>query len=150
MSDPIFFTDRQREVILERLKLGMSAEMPQVSQTLNLTLDPNYATDRLAARLTAFILAERLPPQRLRGEVQDMRWATWYDHLKATVQDRWWAAAYVRRWPPRAVEVPIRVSVPVQGWWTYPHAPYVIGAGSPVLIFDTGEPVSWREGGVGP
>lgn len=115
-------------------------DLPGVAATLTAEVtrdDRAFITDSAVLALRAKLLAERLPPQThnhvfdLNKAVPDPRWATWWDHLKATVRDRWWARAWVRRHPPRTVDTTVRVidryviPVTVHSWWTYPHASIV-------------------------
>lgn len=84
-----------------------------------------FLLDNIVISLAAKIITETLPPQQITDTVTDPRWATWWDHLKATYRDRWWIAypldfGWIK--PPRAVDTPITVTVPVAAHWTYPHA----------------------------
>jgi hypothetical protein len=91
-------------------------------------------TERLVMTLHADVYAERLPSQQHRITVTDPRWATWWDHLKATYRHRWWAQWWVRRYPPRTVDTPITATFNVRAAWRYPDTPHLRpGLGTPVL-----------------
>lgn len=112
----------------------------------------------VALSLTARVLAESLPPQEIthqvagwtplhaEGTVPAARFATWWDHFKATHRGRWWMRW--RHWPVHYTwefhrwrydedRQPWRrtVTVSVRHHWTYPRAaiPLPPEFGGPVL-----------------
>jgi hypothetical protein len=113
------------------------------------TVDDDFISGRLVARLQTRIAAEILPPQRVphrwTGEHDFVltstmpRHASWWQFFKDTYRSRWWAAWLVRRHPVRYVDVDVHiretrvcahdVTVEVGAAWTYPQAPlYLTGA----------------------
>jgi hypothetical protein len=136
-------TDPSGEQFMTRVvditRRGLTVEFPLPAHTLALTAaqQRDYLRDRIYYTLRHDLLAERLPTRTLRFTPTHPRWATWWDHLKATYRMRWWAAWWVRRHPPRHVDEPVPVVVDVQAAWTYPHAPVPGGLGYSVLKVDT-------------
>jgi hypothetical protein len=119
-----------RTLLLEKLRLGWS-----VRETFEHREHRRFdARQDLEHTLTCDVLSERLPPETVtRTERQHVtvdapRWATWWDHAKATYAGRWWAAWYVRRRPPQTVTVPATgwvtatATVNLERFWTYPEA----------------------------
>lgn len=104
-----------------------------------------FLRDQVVVTLSAKMLTERLPDQHITDTVTDPRWATWWDHLKATYRDRWWIAypldfGWIK--PPRHTLTPITVTVPVAAHWTYPDASLRIPEefGAAVLYTTTDRP----------
>lgn len=141
MTHPIFHLADGPQVTLETLTLGRSdtVDLPQSMRTSGRAdVYTDRAADRLILQVRADVYAERLPSQTYHAVVDDPRWATWWDHLKATYRDRWWARAAVRRWPPRHVLTPVPVTVDVAARWKYPDTPvYREGLGRPVVWTET-------------
>lgn len=132
---------------LEELTVGVQyalQDTPQARESLRIRTDRDRARDLLVLRITAGVLAERLPPERLHGVVTVPRWATWRDHLKDTWRGRWWFAWVVRRWPVRYIDEPVPVVVPVRSWWKYPHTPHILshGQGYSALHVETDQAAS--------
>ncbi len=100
---------------------------------VNIDMRRDPVADRIVATVRAKLYAEKLPTQSYVVCTPDPRWATWWDHLKATYRDRWWAAAYVRRWPPRTIETTVRTVVNVRSMWVFPDAPYARDMGAPMM-----------------
>ncbi|WP_047894532.1 hypothetical protein [Micromonospora sp. RV43] len=84
--------------------------------------------DSMRLTLAMSVLAEKLPVERVRKHrrevIQTARFATWWDHWKATYQQRWWMRW--RRWSVRQLvdehEVEATAVVDLQRYWTYPRA----------------------------
>jgi hypothetical protein len=143
-------TDAQHALILQQIKVGVSEYL--TTDRMRLTSEKDTFTltaDLLRLKLETFVLAENLPPQAFHVRTADPRWATWWDHLKATVRDRWWARRFVARFPPCTVDTPVDVTVDVHGMWTYPNTPHLRPPhlrppelGLPVFQTQT----SWRDG----
>lgn len=129
-----------RTITLDVATRGETSHLPQAVRNGDLIIVPDHLADRLIARLTARMVAERLPSQEQTFVVDDPRWATWWDHLKASVRGRWWAQAYVRRHPPRTVLTTVRCRFDVRAQWLFPDTPVPRpGLGRPVL-YTTTEP----------
>lgn len=102
------------------------------------------------------LLAEQLPPVTLDDQQAFTvpRYATWWDHYKATHWDRgrmWWLRELGWVKPPRTVDEPHThvTTVDVRGRWTYPRATTVAPGrdfGHVVYKSDT----SFRDAGVRP
>lgn len=120
-----------QQVALQRLKVGLrrelSAEMVYLASTAEARwIEHEY--DRMVLELRAKVLAEQLPPQEIhhtvRVEAMDPRHATWWEHFKATYQQRWWMRW--RGWTVRYVDTPVTVqrtiTVSVRDHWTFPRA----------------------------
>lgn len=161
--------DRQLRQIVVGVRQVLD-DMPQAAYTATASTRRDHLIERTALDLRARVLAEELPPQHLTTRstadhvfdlnVQqgDPRWASWWDHLKATYAHRWWARPLVRRFPARTIDtvVTIRdrqtrtcehhIDVTVRQRWVYPHAPYVISPdlGAAVFKSDTGYRASAR------
>lgn len=137
-----------RDIYLEVLTLGRTAalDLPAAMRTSGrFDMHINHATDKLIMRVRSDVAAEKLPPQTFTTVVDDPRWATWWDHLKATYRDRWWARAAVRRWPPRTVGTLVPVTVDVAAWWKFPDTPVPrAGLGRPV-VYTTISAHNWAD-----
>ncbi len=103
----------------------------------------SYCVEDLTVELKSYVLAHQLPPETIAdvitGTVQDQRFATWWDHFKATHRGRCWMR-WRRQWiiNYQTVEVPYRhtAQVTVRGHWTFPQArlAYPRELGEPVYI----------------
>lgn len=141
-------------IALQRLKVGvrqeLSREMATLASTAEFSSMIDHVTDRMVLQLRAHVLAEQLPPQtiqhRVRVETKDPRFATWWDHFKATYQHRWWMRW--REWDVQTVRTPVvverTVCVSVRDHWTYPRAGIALPSefGSPVLV-STWDSTDW-------
>lgn len=152
--DPI--TSRDLPVIaFPLMNVRYRTRVPQaVLDTGRVTVDRDsdaFLLDHVVVTLSAKILAEKLPPQQITDTVTGPRWATWWDHLKATYRDRWWIwyptdFGWIK--PARTVQTPIAVTVPVLANWTYPNASLRISDsfGSAVLYTTTERPyLGWPQ-----
>ena len=103
----------------------------------------SYCVDDLTIQLKSQVLAHQLPPETYRqvveGTAEDHRFATWWDHFKATYRSRWWMRW--RTWPIyyTRVQVPYRhtAEVVVRGHWSFPDAriaAYPEELGAPVYV----------------
>lgn len=130
---------------LERLKVGtdqrITAEMLTMMSSAQWSAEQDYLRDQMVIRLRAHVLAEQLPPQtmqhRIRWEIEDERFASWWDMFKATYADRWWMRW--RTWAVRYVPMPVErtVTVEVRDHWTDPTARIPLPPkdfGAPVLV----------------
>jgi hypothetical protein len=132
MTNP--FTDAPHVVNLQVLKVGVQERVSaQFAERMSVTQDRDRITDVLAMRVTATVLAEELPPVSVTERVAFTvpRFATWWDHFKATRWERWWV--WILRdlqWikPPRFVDEPHThvADVKVRTYWTYPRANTVL------------------------
>lgn len=148
--EPVF-----RQVALLRLRYAASTVIsPEVIERADVRVVADHVAGNLVAQLRGEILAEQLPPQTrdhlIRVEQPDPRHATWWDMWKDTHRDRWWAAWFVRRRPPRYVDTIVAVSrivtVTVRPHWTYPQARIRLpeeSFGSPVMVALTDTTDRW-------
>jgi hypothetical protein len=144
------------ERILRELTVGVRrdlAAMPHVAGTAEVAMWLEREYRHATAQVKARILTEELPPQTVTEQVvcetQRPRWASWWDHIKATYAGRWWAGWWVRRHPPAVLweDVTQRrtVQVQVRAAWKFPHAPHlptalgraVIHTATDVFTFDS-------------
>jgi hypothetical protein len=108
----------------------------------------DMVTGDLVAELQTALLAEQLPPETvlLEQEITTPRFASWWQHLRATYRERrWWGWLLGRRRPIRMVDEPhtLRAVVELRSWWTYPNASMVLPGdrfGPPVLHVDRPSP----------
>lgn len=120
-------TETFRRVVLDLVKVQTSHRISRaVADSARLELARDPLTRGLVADLTAYVLADHLPPVSVRetADVDMVRPATWWDHAKLTYAPRWWAGWWVRRHPARIVTVPHRLTVVVDlhRFRTYPQA----------------------------
>lgn len=117
---------------------------------LSETAQLRYLVDTLTVELRAHVLAHQLPPETVvavvSGDTEAKRFATWWDHFKATYRARWWMLW--RRWDINytTVKVPYEhlTNVTVRGAWTFPEARiYPPELGAPVYVTIT-EPMHRR------
>ena len=84
--------------------------------------------DAMRLTLAMDVLAEKLPAEQVRKHRREVihtaRFATWWDHWKATYRGRWWMRW--RRWSVRQLvdehELEATAVVDLQRYWTYPRA----------------------------
>ncbi|MGC4886723.1 hypothetical protein [Micromonospora sp. DT227] len=97
--------------------------------------------DGMRMTLSMSVLAEQLPTERVRGHrrevIQTARFATWWDHWKATYRGRWWMRW--RRWSVRQLvdehELEATAVVDLRRYWTYPRAAVPVPQlGDPVKV----------------
>lgn len=133
-------------VALNQLKVAVHRTLPRemvfVLNTVEADSLLQYETDHMVLQLTAKVLAQQLPPQAMqhlvRATVDDPRHATWWEHYKATYQQRWWMRW--RTWTIRYVDTPVTVqrliTVTVRDHWTFPEASIVPPdkLGRPVMV----------------
>lgn len=111
-----------------------------------------YSTEQLELRrllepmmyeLTTMVLADRIDETEIREQRSETvyfpRFATWWDHFKATYRGRWWMRW--RRWQVRFVAedvtVTAKVVVDLTRYHTYPQAN--------IVPPEFGRPVRWTE-----
>jgi hypothetical protein len=137
-------TDLGETLTLAVLRFTTTADLSLAARNAHLTTHIDREAQHLVARLDAEVAAEHLPPRSFTVYVPDPRWATWWDHLKATGAHRWWGRAVARRWPPRTVDTRVRCDVDVRSYWLYPDTPLPrSGLGRPVVYTNT----TWNPGG---
>lgn len=96
---------------------------------------------RMALRLRSTVLTQTLPPQTIiqeaKGFTDQHRYATWWDHFKATHRQRWWMRW--RRWDVAYTtdRIPFegRSSVTVRARWMMPRAPALPDALGPAVLY---------------
>lgn len=154
-DSPEWYGPAYRTVALERLayavRQAIGAELVSAGIAAPEVILEREA-HRLVVQLRGHVLAERLPPQQVTadysGEVEVARYATWWDHYKATFRGRWrmsWRRWGIRyrwcRYPYRGV-----AKVAVRTYWTYPQArtPLPEEFGSPVMVAVADPPETWR------
>lgn len=114
------------QVVLDRVKAGVAAQLPTVSASLTGQLVDDLA-DQLTFRLTTLILAHQIVADTRTFTVPQP--ATWWQHLKHAHAPAW----MLRRRPVRYRDTQVDVSF--TRWATYPHA------GVPQLPDHYGAPV---------
>ncbi len=146
-------------VLLERVRATVRADLgPAVADTVRLV----KILDLMVHELSVDVLSDRLPPAEIHhtvrakqtvtvdGTVTYDRFATWWDHYKATYRGRWWMRW--RRWNVRTVKEAhpytvtrdIRckhhVTVDLERYRTYPHATVALpeSFGAPVRAYSYG------------
>jgi len=131
--DPL--TAAEHDLILDRVKVKAHEDMIALNELRLHVSDPiGFIADRVGMRITAEVLAERLPPRTLTVRLTDPRWATWWDHLKATGKQKWWGWWWIGRLrPPRTVDTIVTGNIRIDTWWSYPAAHFRPGLGNPVL-----------------
>lgn len=127
-----------RRVTLDEIKVGLQMDLPLPASASGpgslVDLIPDHVRGRLVARVTTQLCAERLPPQSFVIYRLDPRWASPWDMWKAMHRNRWYAAWWVRRRPPRTVDTTVRAVVNVAAMWQYPDTPIrPLGMGAPVV-----------------
>lgn len=148
-----------RQIRLDMLKVAVAQRIgAQAAHQLAVRAErgDTVLADELVVRLESFLLAEELPPIGL-DDVESFtvpRFATWWDHWKATHREKWWMWALRDfGWMKtiRYVDEPHRhrTHVKVRTRWTYPRATTVLPAdrfGHVVLKSDAsayGEVTHW-------
>lgn len=150
---------RYRQVALNQLKVAtrrvLSAEFAFMADTAEFNVERDYLTDQIVMDMCARVLAEQLPPQTIdyavRVETTDPRFATWWDHYKATHRARWWMRW--RSWSVAYVDTIVAidriVTVAVRDNWTYPRAavrmPDHFGAPVLVSLVESTDLGDWRD-----
>lgn len=104
------------------------------AQQLDVRMLRDVLTGDLVAELQTVLLAEQLPPETvlLEQEVTTPRFASWWQHLRATYrQRRWWGWVLGRRRPIRMLDEvhTLRAVVELRSWWTYPKASLTLPGG---------------------
>lgn len=128
------------QLVLDQLKVGITEAVgPTFAQSVRIQTRHDPMLDRMVCRLTAQVLAEKLPPRSVSETVTVTwpQWATWRDHFKATHAARWWMRWWARRRPARTVEGSRKatVTVDLQRYITYPRASIALPEfGKPVRI----------------
>jgi hypothetical protein len=132
--DPYAYTDR--DLTLQRLKIGLQRSV--ADQQIRVAVrndDYSFIAERAAVELSREVYAEQLPAQQITVTLTDPRWATWWDHLKATGKGAWWGRWWIKALrPPRTVDTYVTGTVKVLCHWTYPDSRFLVeGLGNPVL-----------------
>lgn len=139
MSDPLYDFSRSpfptepiaEPLLLDIMKIAQRRLGPGAAETLNLSveeLEQHWADDirRMVYQLTALLLAEKLPPERVEGRktiTVDVP-TSWWQHFKFQYEQTWWLGWFVRRHPARWLPIPFRfgVSVSLERYRIYPEA----------------------------
>lgn len=134
MTDP-YSTDPL--IRLDVIKVGIADRITdeRLARSVDIAVARDHLYDAFIVRLTTAVVAEKLPPQTFVGYTPDPRWATWWDHLKATYRGRWWTR---RLSPPRTVDTLVRCDVQVRARWQFPDTPVPReGLGRPILYTES-------------
>lgn len=126
-----------RQVTLDWLKVGAQASLPRhLVDSLDFSVERDRMRDMLTARITAQLLAERLPTEHIETTVSPAVPvpATWWQHWKAE-HPRVWRGWLARRWPVRTRDITMTATLRVDltRYWTYPRQSMVSASfGEPV------------------
>lgn len=154
MTDPAARAAYSRAVTLDRLLYTVRQYLHDLPFAADSAVLVRHA-ELMALELRAEVLAEHLPPEQVHhtvrdtqtfsGEVRDQRFASWWDHFKATYRQRRWMRW--RYWTVRFQTVVIpyrqqvacrhRVTVNVRQHITYPRARVALPPdqfGRPVVV----------------
>lgn len=112
-------------VVLEEVRHGITEELGPYARDRTELI---RRLDDMRITLITAVLAERLPAEQVRERrhevIRTARFATWWDHFKATYQQRWWMRW--RRWTVRQLvdehELEATAVVDLQRYWTFPRA----------------------------
>ncbi len=113
---------------MEELRIGMRTMDPPLGYYASARTELVRHIEQMAWELRVHVLSERLDEIRVadsRTEDHEcIRFATWFDHWKATYRGRWWMRW--RRWTVRYnIEhhpITVRVAADLTRYWTYPEA----------------------------
>lgn len=126
-------------IILEKIRFKVGRTFPR-DITVRVGDPAGFLADHLTVTLTAEVYAERLPQRQVAVQLTDPRWATWWDHLKATGKETWWGwwwIGHLRK--PRTVDATVTGTIRIDSMWTYPDSPLLReGLGAPVYKASTG------------
>ncbi|MFI7608518.1 hypothetical protein ACIBTV_25660 [Micromonospora sp. NPDC049366] len=112
-------------VYLEELRYGLRQDLGSYAAQ---RLELREVLDQMAVELTTSVLADKLPTEQVRQyrreRIETARFATWWDHFKATYRERWWMRW--RRWRvAQLVDEHLLEAVAVvdlQRYWAFPRA----------------------------
>lgn len=130
------------QVLLHELRCAYRYDLGQFSMD---RMDFRQLLDPMFAELSTTVLSEQLPTERVtqrrREEVETARFASWWDHWKATYRGRWWMRW--RRWSVRQLvdthEIEAVAAVHLDRFWTFPKAAVSVPElGDPVRV------IQWR------
>lgn len=125
-------------VMLDEMRYAYR-QYPDLGEFSRGRLDLRQMLDPMLFELSTSVLSERLPTERVtrthREQIETARFATWWDHWKATYRGRWWMRW--RRWSVRQLvdvhEVEAVAAVDLDRHWTFPRAA--------IPVPELGEPV---------
>lgn len=141
-----FFQRQEYEYrYLEAMRVGIRADPlagRYVGRYSSEAMELRRIFDPMLLELRTFLLTDKLGDKEIREERtvdhECVRFATWWDHWKATYRGRWWMRW--RRWTVRYnIEhhpLTARVSVDMSRYWTFPEAdvyPDSLGAAVPYI-----------------
>ena len=127
------------EVVLEEIRYAVRHDPLHLGAYSAGRVDLRQLLDPMMFELSTAVLSERLPTEqvtrRRRETIETARFATWWDHWKATYRGRWWMRW--RRWSVRQLvdthEIEAVAAVNLDRHWTFPRAA--------VAVPELGEPV---------
>jgi hypothetical protein len=105
-----------------------------------------WAAEDMAYHLSTYLLAEKLPPERVETTEQ-VRWQTpdgWWQTLRHQYRQRWWVRWSLGRWPVRMQqhERTVGLRVDLDRWQTFPRAQVTLPEfGRPVAVATAGKHV---------
>jgi len=118
-------------------------------------LQASYLPEHMMIELKTAILACQMGEERIveerRAKHECLRFATWWDHFKATYRGRWWMRW--RRWEIAYAnehhELVARVDVDMTKYWTFPKAtidfPDEFGDHYPVIVNRRNRESYWNQ-----
>jgi hypothetical protein len=115
---------------LQRLRIGLEQRIgAQVIESLELHQVEDIFTRSIVTRLTADVLAEKLPPEKIERSktvALDFPASSW-QHFKQEHSESWWLRWLVRRWPVRIqqLEQTVTLTVDLERYRTFPQCNYV-------------------------
>jgi hypothetical protein len=116
---------------LDRLEVGFRQRLgAHTLESMRLEHHEDRLTLDLIRSVTAEVLAEKLPPERVeRSQTFGIDFpASPFQHWKQKHATRWWLRRFVRRWPVRTERLTreARLTVNLERYRTYPEANYVL------------------------
>ncbi|GAA3751839.1 hypothetical protein [Micromonospora maritima] len=114
-------------IVLDEMRYAYR-QYPDLGEFSRGRLDLRQLLDPMMFELSTAVLSERLPTERVtrtrREQIETARFATWWDHFKATYRGRWWMRW--RRWAVRQLvdthEIEAVAAVDLDRHWTFPRA----------------------------
>lgn len=131
MAEPTCPDGTYREMSFTVETLGMTTtldDLPFIAANLRARVIRNEL-GRSVLWIRSRVLSQRIPPQTIHqpasGWTDQQRFATWWDHFKATYRQRWWMRW--RRWAVHYTtdRIPFegRTTIQIHGKWLMPYAP---------------------------
>ena len=113
-------------VTLERLRLASHAEVPAaIAHSMEISQFKDVIFDRLVYKLSAEVLAEKLPPAEVTERTSVSFPSSSWQLFKEEHAESWWLGWLVRRRPVRRKAHPVALTVGFDRYRTFPECNYV-------------------------